>query len=539
MTMDFARAKERVRRVLAGKPGDLSKSSLTNDPLRDNIIREQGDRSERFQASLRKRPQVEYEKDGTTQKFEWETYPEAVRDFARAAFGFDEPEVRQRAEMRPDYRFNREVIQAAIESPAMQELRPYARNNPGEALYGAMAAADVLQELAQERAAEHVAREDEIREQMEQISDADKLMENLRQRAKQENQEHGTVQGPTRKEIKRTMRAQDALLEQLTNLMQQQAASSASVDAIAMGTAAAEAAADAAQTLANLPGVDPGESQHMDPDAQIALAEKWNQTDMLRKVARQLGRRVRSFAFKRETRTKNVQMYPVGIETGDDFERLLPSELARASAPHPVVQAQFLRDLEDRVLLQYEKHGKTPAGKGPLIVAHDGSGSMETDMGGLSKLGWSKSLGLALQQIARREKRHYAAMEFGSRTELRTWEFPLREPVDPDNLVDYAAHFFGGGTDTSIALREAVRIVREVPEFKTADVVLVGDGQDRYEAEDQALVHELRDLGVRIHGISIGCPGNAYMAQACEHVIEIEDLAQEDAVFSALAENIT
>jgi uncharacterized protein with von Willebrand factor type A (vWA) domain len=71
---------------------------------------------------------------------------------------------------------------------------------------------------------------------------------------------------------------------------------------------------------------------------------------------------------------------------------------------------------------------------------------MEDDMGGLSKLGWSKSLGIALQTIARREKRDYAAIEFGWRSELRTWEFPKGEKVDPDTLLDYAAHFFGGGT---------------------------------------------------------------------------------------------
>jgi uncharacterized protein with von Willebrand factor type A (vWA) domain len=81
--------------------------------------------------------------------------------------------------------------------------------------------------------------------------------------------------------------------------------------------------------------------------------------------------------------------------------------------------------------------------------------------------------------------------------------------------------------------------VREVPAFKTADVILIGDGQDQYAEEDQALVKELRDMGVRIHGISIGCPNNAYMAAACDHVIDIATLADEESVFDALAENIT
>jgi uncharacterized protein with von Willebrand factor type A (vWA) domain len=539
MAMDFTRAKERVRGLLAGKPGELSKSALTSDPLRDRIIGEQSARVPRFQATLNDKPIVEYERDGEQQSFEWEGFAEAVRDFARGAFSFQEPELRGREEMEPNHRFNHAIVEAALEDPAMGEVRPYARNNPAEAIYGAMAFADKLVELAQEHAAEHVAREQQISEQMANGKNADDLMENLRKLAKQEVADQGDVQPGTRKQIKQAYKQQQQTIEKIVELMQQASPARVKADAVAMAHAAAEAAAEAAQLLSNLPGTEEGESQQMDPEAQIALAEKWNETDMLRKVARQLGRRIRSLAFKRETRTKNVAMYPVGIETGDVFERLLPSELARAAAPNPVVQAQFLRDLEDRSLLQYEKHGKLPAGKGPIIAAHDGSGSMREDMGGLSKLGWSKSLGIALQTIARREKRDYAAVEFGARTELRTWEFPKHEKVDPDALVDYAAHFFGGGTDTAIALREAVRIVREVPAFKTADVILIGDGQDRYADEDKALVKELRDMGVRLHGISIGCPNNAYMAEACDHVIEIADLAQEEAVLDALAENIT
>src|SRR3954463_2246368 len=97
-TMDFANASKRVRKLLAPeRPQDLQKSALTPDPLRDNIVREQEASSERFRRSIKKQPSIEYERtheDGSTSEetFEWETYPEAVRDFARAAFGWDEPE---------------------------------------------------------------------------------------------------------------------------------------------------------------------------------------------------------------------------------------------------------------------------------------------------------------------------------------------------------------------------------------------------------------------------------------------------------------
>ena len=169
MAMNFATASKRVRGLLAPtKPADLSKSSLTPDPLRDNIIRDAGAQSERFQAATRKYPEIEYERtndDGSTstESYEWETFPEAVRDFARAAFGWDEPEVLSRDKVRPSHRFNREIMQAAINSPGFRELRPHSRNNELESLYGAIMGAPELEAMAPEalERAHRAQREDE------------------------------------------------------------------------------------------------------------------------------------------------------------------------------------------------------------------------------------------------------------------------------------------------------------------------------------------------------------------------------------------
>jgi uncharacterized protein with von Willebrand factor type A (vWA) domain len=500
MAMDFARAKERVRGLLAGKPGALSKSALTDDPLRDRIIGEQSARVPRFQATLNDRPTVKYERDGEEQEFTWDSFPEAVRDFAKAAFSFQEPELRRRTEIEPEYRFNRAVIEAALQHPAMGEVRPYARNNPAEAIYGAMAFADKLVELAQEQAAEHIAREEQIREQLANGRSADELMENLRKLAKQEVADQGDVQPGTRKAIKDAYKQQQQVIENVVELLSQSSPNAVRAAAQALVNEAVEAAAEATETIASLPGTEEGESQHMDPEAQIALAEKWNATEMLRKVARQLGRRIRSLAFKRDTRTKNVPMFPVGIETRRRVRAAAPAGARARAAPNPLVQAQFLRDLEDKSLLQYEKHGKTPAGKGPIIERTTARARWRTTWAG-SKLGWSKSLGIALQTIARREKRDYAA---SSSARARTAHVGV--PEGRDARSRHAARLRGAllrrRHDTALALREAVRHRAEVPAFKTADVVLIGDGQDqRTRTRTRRSSKELRDMGVRIHGI--------------------------------------
>jgi uncharacterized protein with von Willebrand factor type A (vWA) domain len=103
--------------------------------------------------------------------------------------------------------------------------------------------------------------------------------------------------------------------------------------------------------------------------------------------------------------------------------------------------------------------------------------------------------------------------------------------------MEYVTHTFGGGTSTLIGMTEALRLMQDQPEFKTADVVLVGDGQDYFQEGDRQVRDALHKLGVRIHAISIACPNNAYMQQMADHVIDVTDIAN-DAV-SILAEQIT
>jgi uncharacterized protein with von Willebrand factor type A (vWA) domain len=180
--------------------------------------------------------------------------------------------------------------------------------------------------------------------------------------------------------------------------------------------------------------------------------------------------------------------------------------------------------------------GKAPAGKGPIIEIHDGSGSM---MSPEEKFIWATSLGLAMLTIAQRDKRDFAGIEFGSRGQLESWLFPKGETPDPERVLHFAGHFFGGGTSTVAGLREALRILKERPEFKSADVVLIGDGIDSVGTEDVAIAKELRDMGVRIHGISILHRGNAYMEQICDYVNEVMDLAGPNDASDELAQNIT
>jgi uncharacterized protein with von Willebrand factor type A (vWA) domain len=540
MAMDFAGAGARVRRMLApSKPAELQKSALTPDPLRDNIIRDAEQASERFKESLTKRPQIEYERtdaDGnvTKETYDWHTFDEIQRDFARAAFGWEEPQCQSPDQVRPSHRFNREVLQSAIHSPGFRELRPHARNNEDEALVGAILGGADLCEMAPGQLAEHIARSEQMSEQEQLAQSADEMFDALRNRARQEIADQGAVQDSTRREIKQSLKQGQAARDALGALMSAEANSGMVVDAIAAGNALASQAAEGVEMLSSLPGFEPGNAHNLPLDQQIELAEKWAQTQNMKDVLRMLGRMLRSMTFKRKARVKNVDIEPVGVRTGNELRLLLPHEMARGFSDNPLIKTTFIKDFAERSLLQYDMRGEAPAGKGPVITVHDGSGSMSGQ-----KFVWATSVCLATLTITHKEHRHFAGVEFGSHGQIKTWQFPARKPVDPNLALDYATHFFAGGTSTLGGMEEALRIMRSQDEFRSADVLLIGDGYDVFGDEDRRVRDELRSLGARIHGITIMTPNNAYFAEMCEWHTDVQDLAGANDATDRLAQNIT
>lgn len=538
--MDFRNASQRVRAMVAAKkPQDLQKSSLTPDQLRDNIVAEAAAHSERFKAARRKMPVIDYElemPDGTKEakQYTWESFPEMLNDVARASFSYDEPEVMASHKVRPSHMLNREVMAQNLISEGMRESRPYTRGNELESLFNAMAQGKDLEESARTRLAEHIARSNEMGEQEDEIRDADSMMDDLRKRAKQQIQDQGAVDDPTRRQIKQQVKRRQQARGTLQQLLQQQQQSNMVAQAIAAANSASQAGAEAVEALRSLPGVGGGESHNLSPDQQIELAEKWSDNPELMAIAKMLGRMYRDMRFKRETRTKNVPIEPVGVTTGNDLELLLPTEAARALQKDDFSKFTFVTDFVGRKLLQYEMSGKMPAGKGPIVCVTDGSGSM-----GGEPFVWASSLALCLMTIARREKRDFAGVEFGSAGQLKSWFFPSKVALDSNEVLDYASHFWGGGTSTVTGMAEALRIIEDVPEFRTADIILIGDGQDTFTARDQAIRHACVEKGVRIHGISIMCPNNRYMEQMCETVVDVMDLAGSNAATDAVAANIT
>lgn len=541
MPMDFKSAGRKVRALVAAKkPSELSRSALHPDPLRDNVISEEAQRVQRFRTQANDEPTINFQHpEKGEQSYQWREFGESMRDVARAQYGYQRPRVLPADQVAPQGQLGRDIMANFIGSEHFDESWPYTSGNSLESLFAAMAAGHTLQEMAGEQLAEHIARSEEMGEAADEQTAAENAMDKLRELAKQENQEHGTVQKGTRQQIKKAMQAQQQAQAKLQGALEQYLAGGAKKAASAAGRAMAEAAADAAQIASMIgSGDDVGNTKQLSPDEQLALAEQWAANPNLRELAKHIGRALRDMRFKRQTRTKNVAVEPVSVTTGRELERMLPHELARAYMPE--FRGVWLKDYSERSLLEWQMHGKEPAGKGAVVAVVDGSGSMTMALGdtGITKFVWASGLQMALLAVAHREKRSFAAVEFGSRGEVKTWIFPKDEPIDPHRVLDMASHMFAGGTHTVGGLREAMNVIEGEGEFKKADVVLVGDGIDPWRQPDVDMRDEFAKKNVRVHGISIETGTNHYFDQMCDWHVDVADLASADVATTKLAQNI-
>ena len=245
-------------------------------------------------------------------------------------------------------------------------------------------------------------------------------------------------------------------------------------------------------------------------EKRLELAQRLN-TPKFQAMAKLIG------PFQREALADNarkVVQIPeeiTDVTTGDDIPRVIPSELAKFDMEE--TEILFLKDLTQKNLVQYEMKGTEKIARGGIIYIHDGSGSME----GQREI-WAKGMGLALLAIARKQKRSFYGIQFGSTNQIRVDDFRDTRKLTPERVIDFAEFFYGGGTDFQAPLKHAMDILkREHAEDGAVrhDIVFVTDGcagvTDAFMKEFKELQ---RKLDARVYGIAVaaGPSGNPYEA---------------------------
>lgn len=231
--------------------------------------------------------------------------------------------------------------------------------------------------------------------------------------------------------------------------------------------AALQAAFDqAVQTHAIMEAWSDGSGEIRNTPVNRELLEHVKKSKELRGIARLLGRYREMIADKRKSSYAYGRGEKYDLTQGNDVTNCLSSELALLGTAE--TEILFMRRYEQKRLMQYRKREAVVKGRGDMIVLIDESGSTR------SVAGWAKALALALLDIAARDNRKFAMVHFASADSIKT---DLFEPghYKPEDVIQAAEQFFGGGTNFESPLKEALWLMENG--YENADVTIITDGE--------------------------------------------------------------
>lgn len=205
---------------------------------------------------------------------------------------------------------------------------------------------------------------------------------------------------------------------------------------------------------------------------QLALADQLAGDPKLQEIAEWAGR------FKEAVREKQKAEYVEamerrGVTLGGEIERLLPSELGLYA--NESTKQDFLRRFAENETMMYDQKKRENLGKGPIVFCLDQSGSMKL----LDNQ--AKGFILALLSIAKKQSRDLCVLLFSTTVQTFIYE---KGNITAVQLSRLARTYLGGGTDFTLALTEAMKVIGE-SRFQNADLIFVTDGED--EVEDSFL----------------------------------------------------
>ncbi|MEU9480773.1 hypothetical protein [Streptomyces sp. NPDC048191] len=463
-----------------------------------------------------------------------------LRDVFLAAYKVT-PQVRGRKEMDPSRLVNHQVITAMTGSPEFEELHRETAGDPYAAAMAVLAQADALRRMLEDSRT--------AREQTQQAKDTEDAAQKAAaavaealQRATEAADEDGAVSDEEADAVGRAIGRAEKAGEEAEQALQKAAQAVAAATPgirVAVRRALAEAAEAAREEAALMRawGMEPGPLERMSYEQRAQLAQRLR-SGRLGRFAELIGR-FRQMAFgERARKVENAPGELVGITLGDDLSRVIPSELAHLGIP--AMRAVFAARYAEARLMLYDSRGEQYTGQGAVIACVDCSFSMATPAGadGITGEAWAKACALALLDQARTARRDFVGILFSSEDEVSVHRFPADQPAAIADVIEFAEHFFGGGTDYQVPLSTAVELLEA--EFNDSgrprgDIVMITDGECDVTEEWMRSWNEAKHLlDFRCFGIAIGAgpatgPGSVLDA-LCDNLRSLDDLADPHAV---------
>ena len=291
-------------------------------------------------------------------------------------------------------------------------------------------------------------------------------------------------------------------------------------DIVRHALSAASEKAEEVQSIIGAWSNEPGNLQRT-PENK-ALLERVRASDILRDIAKYLGRFREIFAQGKRNGYAHGRGEKYSLELGSDLSRALTSELAMLAAPETL--PLFLRKYQRRQIKQYCRREPVYKGAGDIICCLDESGSTAGECAA-----WGKAVALTLLEIAESEGRKFALIHFSGPGRFQTDLFLPKQAAVEDRLRA-AETFLDGGTDFRTPLNEALRLMQEEG-FDSADIVFITDGEC---ALSQEYISELQEKQVEHHFTITGIlldQGNAGMDFSlkpfCQNIYRTSELTGE------------
>lgn len=299
----------------------------------------------------------------------------------------------------------------------------------------------------------------------------------------------------------------------------------------AMLNNAMQEAEEAQEVMSNL-GIgseDSTSEENVSIEQKMAIAKRIRGSHKLKKIMEIAGK-FRVIAKKKQ-KEKDINCELSDIERGDTISRIVPSELMLLKKHS--ARKLFMKNLLEKSLVQYKLGGKTPKGQGPIIVCLDSTGSMSG-----APENMSKAIALVLLEVARKEKRDFAIINFGfDNSSLRTFFAPKGKCDYLELLCELEFFMNAGGTNFIPPLEKSIELIKGSV-FNKADIIFITDDAghitDSFIAEYKKIKAEKE---FSCFGIGIGVQ-SVTLDRFCDSSITVDDVFADIAKDSAAQQKV-
>lgn len=298
------------------------------------------------------------------------------------------------------------------------------------------------------------------------------------------------VHKTTRGRIGASMVAAEEIAKQLSNYVQSVEEGTADVMEPAASTnravdsvkKAVDEFDDAVKALSSggIGGSGPDASE-IDAKKAVAMFNRVREDKLLSAIMASAGRFRRVAASLQRRKVKHGVDDMVGLTRGDDVGKLSQGDLAALCIEELEILELYRLATNTASIREYR--GIEPQGKGPIVIVVDESGSMNGD-----RIITAKGLALALGWVARQQNRWCAFVAFAGGSEGNCLAMPPGK-WDEEQVIDWLAHFYGGGTNLDVPIRELPQVYwkdflkQGMPRGKT-DVIMITDAVVRCSESD-------------------------------------------------------